>query len=115
MSDFKIEKTEKNDVVILSLHGMLDAHTTPEMEKAFEELIENKRFKAVVNLKKLQYISSAGLGVFMAFVETMRENGGDIVFCETTEKIYDVFDLLGFPALYEFYKTEEEAINKFNG
>jgi anti-sigma B factor antagonist len=115
MSDFNIEKSEQNGVTVLRLSGMLDAHTTPNMEKTFEELIGEKKFKVVVNLKNLDYISSAGLGVFMAFVETMRENGGDIKFCEAQEKIYGVFDLLGFPVLYEFYDAEEDAVEKFNG
>ncbi len=115
MSDFSIEKTERGDATVLRLAGMLDAHTTPQMEKAFEDLIAEEKYKIVVNLKNLDYISSAGLGVFMAFVETMRENGGDIKFCEAPEKIYGVFDLLGFPVLYEFYAAEEEASEKFNG
>ncbi len=115
MSEFNVDKIEKNGITVLHLSGMLDAHTTPAMEKVFEELIADKKFKVIVNLKNLDYISSAGLGVFMAYVETMRENDGDIKFCETPEKIYGVFDLLGFPVLYEFYAEEQEAVNKFNG
>ena len=115
MSEFKIERKDENGAVVLYPYGMLDAHTTPQMESVFEELISEGKYKVAVNLKNLEYISSAGLGIFMAYVETMRENGGDIKFCETPKKIYEVFDLLGFPVLYEFYETEEEAINKFNG
>ncbi len=113
MSDFEIHKENKNGVIIVRVSGMLDAHTTPQMEKAFEDLISEGNYKVVVNLKDLDYISSAGLGVFMAYVETMRENKGDIKFAEASEKIYSVFDLLGFPVLYEFYENENDAIEKF--
>jgi anti-sigma B factor antagonist len=50
----------------------------------------------------------------MAYVETMRENSGDIKFSNMKENVYNIFDLLGFPILYEFYKEENEAILKFN-
>jgi anti-sigma B factor antagonist len=61
----------------------------------------------------LNYISSAGLGVFMAFIENIRDKGGDIKFSSMSEKIYNVFDLIGFPLIYEFYKSDDEAIQKF--
>jgi len=91
----------------------LDAHTAPDLENEFNKLIERKRFKVVVNFSELNYISSAGLGVFMAYVETMREQSGDIKFSNLKDDVYSIFDLLGFPVLYEFYKEEKEAIQKF--
>ncbi len=114
MADFNVTKREVGDVSILDVNGFLDAHTAPDLENAFNNLIENKNYKVVVNFSGLKYISSAGLGVFMAYVETMRENNGDIKFSDLKDDVYNVFDLLGFPMLYEFYKTETEAIEKYN-
>ncbi|MDP4172343.1 MAG: STAS domain-containing protein [Bacteroidota bacterium] len=114
MVDFNVETREDSHVDIVDLRGYLDAHTAPELENVFTKLIEDKRFKVVVNFENLAYISSAGLGVFMAYVETMRENDGDIKFTNMSPKVYNIFDLLGFPLLYEFYTDEKEAIKKFN-
>lgn len=114
MIDFNVATRENSHVNIIDLHGYLDAHTAPELENIFTQLIDNKKYKVVVNFEDLAYISSAGLGVFMAYVETMRENEGDIKFTNMSPKVYDIFDLLGFPLLYEFYKDEREAIQKFN-
>ena len=47
-------------------------------------------------------------------IEKMRENKGDIKLTSMTDKVYNIFDLLGFPLLYEIFKTEEEALTKFN-
>ncbi|HEX2865811.1 MAG TPA: STAS domain-containing protein [Ignavibacteriales bacterium] len=114
MVDFNVETRENSHVNVVNLHGYLDAHTAPELEDVFTKLIDDKKFKVVVNFEDLAYISSAGLGVFMAYVETMRENEGDIKFSNMSPKIYNIFDLLGFPLLYEFYKDEKEAVQKFN-
>ena len=66
-----------------------------------------------MNFKDLSYISSAGLGVFMAFIEKVRENEGDIKLSTMSDKVFNIFDLLGFPLLYEIFNTEDQAIKKF--
>lgn len=114
MAEFDVGKHGVGSVSVLDVKGFLDAHTAPELENAFNGLIKDKQYKVVVNFTDLNYISSAGLGVFMAYVETMRENKGDIKFCGLKDDVYNIFDLLGFPILYEFYKEENEAIAKYD-
>jgi anti-sigma B factor antagonist len=114
MSDFRISQRERESIQILELKGYLDAHTAPKLEEAFQDLIRTERFNIVVNCKDLSYISSAGLGVFMAYIEDVRKNRGDIKLSNMSAKVYNVFDLLGFPLLYEIVKDEQEAVGKFS-
>jgi anti-sigma B factor antagonist len=113
MSDFKIAQREKDSINVLELKGYLDAHTAPKLEEAFQSLLKGQRFKIIVNCRDLSYISSAGLGVFMAYIEDVRKNNGDIKLTNMSPKVYNVFDLLGFPLLYEIFKDEHEAVKKF--
>jgi anti-sigma B factor antagonist len=113
MSDFRIEQRENQSINVLELKGYLDAHTAPKLEEAFLNLLKIERYNIVVNCKDLSYISSAGLGVFMAFIEDVRKNKGDIKLTNLSPKVYNVFDLLGFPLLYEIFKEESEAIKRF--
>ena len=113
MSTFKIDMREANNVNILDLKGYLDAHTTPELEKALQTLVDQKKFNILVNCRELTYISSAGLGVFMAYIEDVRQHNGDIKLSNMSSKVFNIFDLLGFPLLYDISKDEAEAINKF--
>ncbi len=114
MNSFSITMREKNNVDILDLKGYLDAHTTPDLEKAFQQLAEKNKFRILVNCTELTYISSAGLGVFMAYIEDVRKNNGDIKLSNMSSKVYNIFDLLGFPLLYDIVKDENEAIAKFS-
>ncbi|MGC8594177.1 MAG: STAS domain-containing protein [Candidatus Kryptoniota bacterium] len=114
MNEFKVLTRDSGKAVIVKLHGFLDAHTAPDLEKVFSELIKGGKFNIVVNFRDLNYISSAGLGVFMAFIDEVRSNNGDIKLAELQPKVYNVFDLLGFPILYEIYSSQEEALEKFN-
>ncbi len=113
MAEFSTSVKDQSGVSVVYLTGYLDAHTAPMLESNFSDLISGGKFKIVVNFKDLVYISSAGLGVFMAFIEKIRENAGDIKLTTMNDKVYNIFDLLGFPLLYEIYKTEDDAIKKF--
>ncbi|MFN3872069.1 MAG: STAS domain-containing protein [Ignavibacterium sp.] len=114
MAEFNTTLKEQGDISIIKLKGFLDAHTAPVLENKFNELINSNKYKIVVDFKDLAYISSAGLGVFMAYIEKVRENNGDIKLASMNDKVYNIFDLLGFPLLYEIFKTEEEAVKKFS-
>ena len=113
MSEFKIAQRERENIHVLELKGYLDAHTAPKLEEAFQNLLRDRRYRIVVNCRDLSYISSAGLGVFMAYIEDVRKNNGDIKLTNMSPKVYNVFDLLGFPLLYEIFKEEQEAVRKF--
>lgn len=114
MSDFHVVQREHGGVSVLELRGYLDAHTAPRLEEAIQSLLTSSRFNIVVNCKDLSYISSAGLGVFMAFIEEVRQNEGDIKLTNMTPKVFNVFDLLGFPLLYDITQEESDAIRKFS-
>lgn len=110
---FNVEHKEINNIDCLYLKGHLDAHTAPELEQVLSSLVTNNRNKILVNLQELEYISSAGLGVFMAFIEDVRDKGGDIKLTSMKPKVYSVFDLLGFPLLFDIEDDQEKAIQKF--
>ncbi|MDQ3019334.1 MAG: STAS domain-containing protein [Bacteroidota bacterium] len=114
MEEFSINTKQQDNITILNLNGFLDAHTSVELEKSFEDILSQSNYNIIVNFDKLTYISSAGLGVFMAFIETARNNSGDIKLCAMSDKIYNIFDMLGFPILFEIYKEEKSAIEKFS-
>ncbi len=113
MSQFSLSMRESPPARVIDLKGFLDAHTAPQLEQAFHDLLGAQQYNIIVNFRDLAYISSAGLGVFMAFVEEVRTNAGDIKLVEMSPKVYNVFDLLGFPMLYEIYDNEQKAREKF--
>lgn len=113
MKSFKISHRTKSGLEVLDLQGELDAHTASQLEDALKNLIHNNKSNIIVNFQDLDYIASAGLGVFMAYIEDVRSNGGDIKLTNMNNKVYNVFDLLGFPTLYDILQDELHAIEKF--
>lgn len=115
MNKFQVERKQvaEGQVVVLSLTGFLDAHTASELEATIAEVVEQENNNIVVDFQELDYISSAGLGVFMVFIEEIREKGGDIKLSAMKPKVFNVFDLLGFPMLFDIFETTQTALEKF--
>ena len=109
----KIKKEYIDPTTVIYLSGQLDAHTAPDLEDYIREVLDKGSKNLLFNFKDLEYISSAGLGVFMAFIEEVRNNNGDIKFSEMQENVYSVFDLLGFPMLFDIVEKDEKALEKF--
>lgn len=110
---FTISRSRQGELGVLALEGFLDAHTAPEFEKGIQSEMDNGHVQIVVDCAKLTYISSAGLGVFMGFIEDIRERGGDIKICGLSAKVGQVFDILGFPALYDIVPDVPAAVRCF--
>lgn len=113
MKNFQINHRQADQVDVLEISGELDAHTASKLEDSLKSLIEKNKHNIIVNCNNLEYIASAGLGVFMAYIEDVRGLGGDIKLTNMNNKVYNVFDLLGFPTLYDILDDENEAIKQF--
>ena len=112
--DVREAENTASGVTTLELSGQLDAHTAPIFERFLEERVRGRgKQKLVLDFAKLDYISSAGLGVLMGLIEEVRSNGGDMRLANLPEKIFHVLDLLGFPVVFQIFKTREEAVTSF--
>ena len=114
LENFNISREDKEKVSVLKMEGYLDANTIGEFERSLEHLMDQKRYNIVTDLSGLNYISSAGLGVYMGFIEDVRAEKGDIKLCCLSDKIFKVFDLLGFPALFDILPSIESCMESFN-
>lgn len=113
MRTFSVKSKINDDVACLYLKGHLDAHHVDRFEKEMVKTIGNGMVKIIINGQQLSYISSAGMGIIMGYLDEVREKGGDIKLCELSEQVYEIFDLVGFTDIYEFLKNEAEAMERF--
>lgn len=115
MADLTIQVRQVDGAAVVLPDGFINAHTVRQFESTLEELVEGGHYTILLNCQDLNYISSAGLGAIMGLIETVRENGGDIMLCRLQENVFAIFDTLGFTQLYKVFETEEEALHSLVG
>ena len=81
------------------VEGRLDTNTSPELEAEINEVIGDAN-KLIIDLAKLDYISSAGLRVLLGAAQDM-EDKGEMVVRNVTESVREVFDLTGFDHVFK--------------
>lgn len=113
MKSFYIRSKIVEDVAVIYPKGHLDAHNVERFEKEILKQLESSIYNVIVNCKELNYISSAGMGIIMGYLDEIREKGGDIKLCSVDERVYEIFDLVGFTEIYDFLEDEETAIAKY--
>ena len=94
--------------------GELDASSSHLMDEKINIEIDKDSANLHIDCSGLEYISSAGLGVFISFMETLKEKDGKFVFSGMSTNTYNVFELLGLNQVMTIVPTEEEAKKEFS-
>ena len=112
-STINITRKKQGDVMVLELHGALDARTTPRLNAELKGVISAGNVKVVCDLSNLRYIASAGIGALFANLKEAKKGGGDLRLAGASKEIQDVFDLLNFSAAFKMAPTVAEALRGF--
>jgi anti-sigma B factor antagonist len=102
------------DISLISVSGYIDTTTCQEMAKIIQELMKQNKAQIIVDLGRVTYISSAGWGVFVGEIKNVREKGGDLKFVQMGPEVFEVFEMLEFNKILNFYESVEEAIDEFD-
>jgi len=116
MNDINItfSKSDENpDVSVISVKGYVDTTTSADLEDSLKRLLGKGQYDIVIDLGNVNYISSAGWGIFISEIKEIRENGGDLKLAAMIGDVYEVFELLEFQTILESFDTVVEAVGSF--
>jgi anti-sigma B factor antagonist len=114
MAGLKVHNEDNRDgLVYFELEGLLDAHNFETIEALFEKYFDRDIYRFVVDLKRLEYVSSAGAGVFIGAVGTCQDNDGNIVLVQPSQEVREIFELLGVCQIFPVVQSRSEAIECF--
>jgi anti-sigma B factor antagonist len=108
----QIEKNIANDHSVLSLIGEIDASNSVELDAVITEMVQGGAHNLLVDCSRLEYISSAGLGVFMSYLEEFQEKEIKLVIFGLKEKVFQVFNILGLDQLIKIRSTKQDALGE---
>ncbi len=94
---------------ILSLIGDLDMWTLPLAKERINGLVNEGKVKIVLDLERMNYIDSSGLGFFIGTLKKLRDAGGDLILVNLNAYIYGIFKLIQLQHIIKTYDSLEEA------
>jgi anti-anti-sigma factor len=104
-------KTEKiKHVTLISVQGRLDSLTSPNLETHLLPLVLTEQL-IVLDLAEVEYISSAGLRVFLLIAKTSNKNPCDFVICGVRDNISQIIEMSGFSSILKIKATLEDALS----
>lgn len=106
--DFQTRKEAAGTVVAIG--GRLDAVTAPDYEKQMHGLIDGGDTRFVVDMERLDYISSAGLRGLLVTAKLLKTKGGQLRFANVRGNVRAVFDMSGFAAMFQMDDSVAAAL-----
>jgi stage II sporulation protein AA (anti-sigma F factor antagonist) len=105
----EITENKRNDVVVVSVQGRVDATNAGVLEQKLVSLIAGGDTRVVLDAARLDYISSAGLRVLLVVMKRL-PTGGSLALCALQPQIREIFDIAGFSSIFTIHDTLNEAI-----
>jgi anti-sigma B factor antagonist len=110
----EISNEVENDYYIIIINGDVDASSSIFLDEAIEAAVEKGQKKIMVDGANLNYISSAGLGVFMSRIQEFEVNNINLVIFGLNEKVKNVFQILGLDQLIQITDSRSQAKELIN-
>ena len=110
-----IKRLQEEEIDILVVIGEIDASSSIELDLSIAKSVGDGYKKILIDCSALEYISSAGLGVFMSYIEEIGEKGIAMVIYGLNEKVANNFNILGLADLLLICQSKEEAKKMING
>jgi anti-anti-sigma factor len=101
------------EVTLVTLPARVDTTSAGDVEAEIRGLLDAGARKLVADFAANEYVSSAGLRVFLSVLKSLEKDGGKMVLCSMQPFVADVFEISGFSGLFTIVESREEAVAAF--
>src|ERR687887_10224 len=105
-----LETTKQGDADVVSLRGEIDVYTAPRLRQALIDLVEGGSKDIVVDMDKVDFLDSTGLGVLVGGLKRVKSNEGEMKLVVTQDRITKIFDITGLAKVFPMYGSLAEAV-----
>lgn len=110
----QIKEQIEGDVVVLSLRGnLMGDPETSEFRDKVKDLVRDGFLKIVLDVSKIKWLNSSGLGALISALATVNNSGGDMRLANVTEKIKSLFMITQLIKVFKTFETAERAVASF--
>jgi anti-sigma B factor antagonist len=113
MSKLLIETDKAQSIPVMKVTGRVDSETAPELDMALTSLLKDSGNKIVLDLKGVDFLSSAGLRAIVKAYQETRKAGGDVRLATASDPVEVVLRTVGMMDMLKIYPTSQEAVASF--
>src|SRR6266566_7096767 len=106
--DLDVETGTVGDASLLSLRGEIDVYTAPRLRQAIIDLVDGGATNIVVDMEKVDFLDSTGLGVLVGGLKRVRMKEGSLAIVTSQDKILKIFDITGLNKVFPIHASVEE-------
>lgn len=103
----------KNGIKIVDIEGEIDVYTSMELKKELNGMIDNGSKKIIINLEKVNYMDSSGLGILVAILKRLKQEDGIMKLTKMNIGIKKIFEITKLTKFFEIYEDDEAALKSF--
>lgn len=108
-----LSESERDSVSEVRVDGVIDTTTAGELEEVIDALMKRQRYRIVIDLAGVDYISSAGWGIFISRIKDVRTSGGDIKLANMVPNVFEIYELLEFDKVLRAHESVDGARRDF--
>jgi anti-sigma B factor antagonist len=108
--DFRLEVTERDDWVVVTVAGEVDVATAPRFRELLIGQIADGHHHVVVDMTWVDFIDSTGLGVLIGGLKRIRSHGGDLRLVIDDPRVLKVFDITGLDQIFTILPSLDAAL-----
>jgi len=109
----EIQTRRAGDVLVVDMTGRLESRTSGPVATELNRIAQGGDRKILLNVKGLEYVSSAGLRAILVAAKLVQVNGGAVKICGANDTVRHVMEVSGFNSLLNLYDTEATALGAF--
>lgn len=109
----EISRRESGDVFVLDVNGEIDLYNAPEIKETINQLVSTGKYRVVINLEKVAYIDSSGIGALISSLSNLKKYQGGLKIVNVGGSVRKVFELTKLTSFFEIYDSESEAVASF--
>jgi anti-sigma B factor antagonist len=107
--DLSLETRQVNDHTIIEVGGEIDVYTAPKLRERITELVDEGYRKLIIDLEKVEFMDSTGLGVLVGGLKRVRTNEGSLELICTQERLLKIFRITGLGKVFAIHSSQAEA------
>jgi len=108
--DLKLGHYAKDGIEVIDVQGEIDIYTAPRLRDLLIDLASKNNYHLVVNLQKVGFLDSTGLGVLVGGLNRVRAHDGSLDLVCTRERILKIFRITGLTKVFGIHQTVDQAI-----